>query len=62
MGATKRMIENDPDWVNSERPALYWMEREYYEYQKQREHEQVKETEVDYEIVEIQEEETEASP
>lgn len=62
MGATKRMIENDPDWVNSERPSLSWMEREYYEYQKQREHEYIKQLEVDYEIVEVQEEETKASP
>jgi len=52
MGATKKMIENNPDIMGiCHRPELHWMEQEYFNYLKEKEYESICKIKVDFEIV-----------
>lgn len=63
MGATKRMMLNNPDLFGiCHRPELHWMEQEYLQSLKQKEDETIKEINVDFEIVSEQESQEEGSP
>jgi len=63
MGATKRMIDNDPTLLGMcNRPELHWMEQEYLQSLKEEENETINEIEVDFEVVSKQESKKESAP
>ena len=63
MGATKRMILNEPDLLGiCHRPELHWMEQEYYQSLKEKNNERIRQIEVNFEIVSGQEGPKEGAP
>lgn len=63
MGATKKMIDENPNLMDMcNRPELHWMEQEYLQSIKQKENESIKEIEVHFEVVSKQESEKESAP
>ena len=63
MGATKRMITNNPELLGDcHRPALHWMEQEYYQSLKEKNNESIRQIEVNFEIVSGQESSEESTP
>lgn len=63
MGATKRMMFNNPDLLGiCHRPELHWMEQEYLQSIKQEENESIKQIEVDFEVVSGEESPKKSTP
>lgn len=63
MGATKRMILDNPDLLGiCHRPELHWMEQEYYQSLKEKNNESIRQIEVNFEIISGQESSEESAP